>query len=267
MLQASACMFSFIATVSAELPWRVACIGDSITRGDASHESGKGDHSPNKSKAAGRGNYPLLLGRLLGSDFVVRNFGRGGCSVENTTGRCCRGYHIWREALSWAPDVVVLMVGTNDAKDEVWDARKFDGSFKRMLHELLKLPSQPIVIVVAPPPVMAPSKNAFGIDEGALKGKVIPKMRDLVASLRAERNQGAAFCQRGSLHWHDLHLDPELAPCAEGDRERCAAYYVADQIHTSERGAAVIADRVWSLLKSCRPASQTLQTGSDQGRG
>ena len=94
---------------------RVACMGDSITRGNASHEPGKnGTHRPHKPKIANRGNFPLELQRLMGASWEVRNFGHGGQSVVGASAydktaefeRACR----------FAPAIVLLMLGTNDAK-------------------------------------------------------------------------------------------------------------------------------------------------------
>ena len=94
---------------------RVACMGDSITRGNASHEPGEnGTHRPHKPKIANRGNFPLELQRLMGANWDVRNFGHGGRSVVGASAydktaefeRACR----------FAPAVVLLMLGTNDAK-------------------------------------------------------------------------------------------------------------------------------------------------------
>ena len=94
---------------------RVACMGDSITRGNASHEPGEnGTHRPHKPKIANRGNFPLELQRLMGASWEVRNFGHGGRSVVGASAydktaefeRACR----------FAPAIVLLMLGTNDAK-------------------------------------------------------------------------------------------------------------------------------------------------------
>ena len=95
-------------------PLRVACLGDSLTRGSCST----------------RGGYPVELQRLLGSAFNVSGYGesgrtalrRGVCGPdspldESSSGDCS----IWdtdtfKRALASEPDVVTIMLGTNDAK-------------------------------------------------------------------------------------------------------------------------------------------------------
>ena len=89
----------------------VACAGDSITAG------GHG----------GGARYPELLGELLGSDYEVHNFGKSGTTVGDGS-----GFRPWRESdefeemteLSY--DVAVVMLGTNDAKEELWEDVEVD---------------------------------------------------------------------------------------------------------------------------------------------
>ena len=64
---------------------RLACIGDSITRGDGAHEPGRGSHVPFKRGIVGRGNYPAALQALLGTeDWLVGNFGVSGRTAMPT---------------------------------------------------------------------------------------------------------------------------------------------------------------------------------------
>ena len=64
---------------------RLACIGDSITRGDGAHEAGRGSHAPFKRGIVGRGNYPAALQALLGTEeWLVGNFGVSGRTAMPT---------------------------------------------------------------------------------------------------------------------------------------------------------------------------------------
>ena len=60
---------------------RVACLGDSLTRGDGAHER----RPPREKRFQQRGNYPALLQDLLGPGYVVRNFGHGGAAACNVS--------------------------------------------------------------------------------------------------------------------------------------------------------------------------------------
>src|SRR5689334_724667 len=82
-------------------PVNVACIGDSITQG---------------SGAAKGQSYPSQLQAMLGDQWKVGNFGVSGRTLLKKG-----DYPYWKEnayqdALKSAPDVVIIMLGTNDTK-------------------------------------------------------------------------------------------------------------------------------------------------------
>ena len=90
---------------------RVACIGDSLTRGDGSHEHAR----RRQASLVGRGNYPSYLQELLGQRFDVKNFGHGGTTACNDSDSPYTRTREWWRALRFQPHMVVLMLGTNDA--------------------------------------------------------------------------------------------------------------------------------------------------------
>ena len=95
---------------------KIACLGDSIVRGDTTHEE-----EPSKNKRD-RGNYPLLLGDLLGVD--VRNFGSSGVTAHAGKRHYPLAYRAYDAAVAFAPDTVIVLLGVNDAKptgDWAWD--------------------------------------------------------------------------------------------------------------------------------------------------
>ena len=93
---------------------RVACLGDSLTRGDGKHETGK-SHGPSARVIAGRGNYPLALARMA-RNWTVANFGRGGSTVSqssscNRTSGSYAKASLYDEAVRWRADIYVVMLG------------------------------------------------------------------------------------------------------------------------------------------------------------
>ena len=163
---------------------RVACMGDSITRGNASHEPGdQGTHKPHKSdpKVTVRGNYPLQLQRLLGDGWEVRNFGHGGRSVlsSNAYNTAYDKTAEFKAANQFAPTVVLLMLGTNDAKHcrpgdpswpcqknggkGLWDEHAFGPTLQLLARRILMWPSQPRLVLMAPPPVLPHAYRAHSI--------------------------------------------------------------------------------------------------------
>lgn len=113
---------------------KIACIGDSITQG-----TGVSDKENDS--------YPAQLQDILGNKYVVGNFGKGGSYVLKADSKYNTG-HSERPELSYTntaeypaslafnPDVVVIMLGTNDMRNMLSDAAKAE--FKETLKELVK---------------------------------------------------------------------------------------------------------------------------------
>ncbi len=76
---------------------KVACIGDSITNGTCSTDQNAS-------------NYPVFLQRMLGFDYYVGNYGWPGIRMTNYFGSTDHS-----QSCKLKPDVVIMMLGTNDA--------------------------------------------------------------------------------------------------------------------------------------------------------
>ena len=85
-------------------PIKVACVGDSITLG-----AGLGDNT-----------YPEQLQRMLGGNYAVRNFGVSGATLLTNGDKPYVQQDLYHQSLSFQPDVVVIMLGTNDSKPQNW---------------------------------------------------------------------------------------------------------------------------------------------------
>lgn len=137
-------------------PVRVACIGDSITQG---------------SGAASGQSYPSQLQAMLGDSWKVGNFGVSGRTLLKKGDFPYWKENAYQEALKFAPDVVIIMLGTNDTKPQNW---QFEAEFVADYTELVKsfqtLASKPRVYVCRPCP--APEPGNFGINETNLKEEI-----------------------------------------------------------------------------------------------
>ena len=125
---------------------RVACVGDSITAGYLSSCSL---------------NYPNQLQTLLGLRYNVTNFGVGGKTMLKQS-HLPPGDHAsywgteqYLEALSSSADIIVLMLGTNDAKADRWalSGDLFASDYEAMAKDFLAMPSKPTLYVMVPPPL------------------------------------------------------------------------------------------------------------------
>lgn len=187
-------------------PVRVACIGDSITQGSGAE--------PGKS-------YPSQLQEMLGASWKVGNFGVGGRTLLKKGDHPYWKEKAYQDALEFKPDVVVIMLGTNDSKPQNW---KFEAEFIPDYKELVKsfqaLESKPRVYVCRPCPV--PEPGNFGINETAVKEEI--KRLDAMA----------AEMKLGVIDMHAALADkPHLLP---------------DRVHPNTEGAAEMAKTVVTAL-------------------
>jgi lysophospholipase L1-like esterase len=139
---------------------RVACIGDSITE---------------------LSTYPTELQELLGSEYYVREFGVSGTTVLDGT------YHPYIDQIrfqaskEFLPDVVIIMLGTNDARvDNYQSIVNFTADYKQLISEVQANESKPRIILVKPPPIL---ENNFDLrNENLLEG-VIPRIEQVADEL------------------------------------------------------------------------------------
>ncbi len=127
----------------------VACLGDSITSGyklaDPVHKS-----------------YPALLTQQSHGQWHVFNLGVNGATVINKGDIPITAQKSYKHLMDSRPDIVVILLGTNDIKNNNW---KFVGNFVADYVELIKkiqeLPSNPQIIVCSIPPVFIDYPNGL----------------------------------------------------------------------------------------------------------
>ena len=168
---------------------KVACVGDSITWGFT---------IVNRSKYS----YPAVLQQLLGDGFEVRNFGHNDAAARFDAETPYASKKAYRDSLTWEPDIVLLMLGTNDTKPWNWNPGIFREDYLRLVQSYLALPSHPRVVLVAPIrifrvlPVMA-------LRPDVLEAGVRPAIRDIAAQLHlqlvdlSDLFDSARFCRDG----------------------------------------------------------------------
>ena len=168
---------------------KVACVGDSITWGFT---------IVNRSKNS----YPAVLQQLLGDGFEVRNFGHNDAAARFDAETPYASKKAYRDSLAWEPDIVLLMLGTNDTKPWNWNPGIFREDYLRLVQSYLALPSHPRVVLVAPIrifrvlPVMA-------LRPDVLEAGVRPAIRDIAAQLHlqlvdlCDLFDSARFCRDG----------------------------------------------------------------------
>jgi lysophospholipase L1-like esterase len=183
-------------------PIKVACVGDSITQGAGA----SGGHS-----------YPDQLQALLGSKWIIKNYGVGGRTLLRKGDAPWWNEQAFKDAHSLAPDAVVIMLGTNDTKPQNWvHEDEFYGDYKDLIESFKALPSKPHIWIMRPCPV--PDPGNYGINE-----KNLDVLLPLVDKLAADENVGEIDI------YGALVKTPELFP---------------DRVHPNDAGAGVMAQTV-----------------------
>jgi lysophospholipase L1-like esterase len=205
------CLFLLlsVASLNASDTLRVACVGNSITYGHG---------IANRSTDS----YPAVLQQLMGKGYQVKNYGFSGRTCLLKGDYPYMKETMYREALEWHPDIVIIKLGTNDSKPYNWKYQAdFPKDLNRMVRSFKKLPSKPRVYLCYPAKVYKP---AWNISDSVIHYGVIPYVKRVA---RANRLTVIDLYSATSNR-------PDLFP---------------DGVHPNEAGAKVIAETVAKVLQ------------------
>jgi acyl-CoA thioesterase-1 len=179
---------------------RVACIGDSITELPY---------------------YPDDLQTLLGSNYTVGNFGAGGSTVLLDTDKPYMDQVEFVKAKNFLPDIVIIMLGTNDARtDHYKSIENFVSDYMKLINEIQALESNPKNFLVKPPPLF---DNEYEMKNENLLEGIIPRIEQIA--------------DEEGLLIIDVYAALENHP-----------EYFWDGVHPSSEGATVIANEVYAAI-------------------
>jgi lysophospholipase L1-like esterase len=207
----------FLASTSAQtLPdtVRLVCIGNSITAGYL---------TTNASTDA----YPIQLSNMLGEKWHVMNSGVSGRTMLRQG-----DYPIWNEqlfknGLAFNPNIVTILLGTNDSKPWNWDSLRgafigkdeFVGDYKAMIDTLRTLPSNPIIWVGLPAPAFT---GAFSIRDSVITTDIIPMIKQVATDKGCSIiDLNTAMKNYGSLFSDGIH------PTTTGSEIIAEVFYTA----------------------------------------
>jgi len=184
---------------------RVACVGDSITEGT-------GLNNPTKDS------YPSQLSDMLGEGWEVQNFGLAYATLLKSGNVPYWKTNKFTPSHEYNPDIVVIMLGTNDAKSYNWvDKDQYISDYTALIDTYKNLPSKPIVFICYPPPVY---KTFSGVTDSRIRNEVIPKITQ-VASLN-----GVEIIDIYNVLSNKKELFPDgIHPNIEGARQLAQTVY------------------------------------------
>jgi lysophospholipase L1-like esterase len=135
---------------------RVACVGDSITGGT---------------------DYPAELWMLLGANYTVGNFGVGGSTASLDSENPYMNNTVFQEAKVFQPNIVIIMLGTNDANPLI---KQNNGSlvkdYVKLVAEFQAFSTKPQIYLVKPPPIFS---NGTIPNARYFKDNVIPTIDEV----------------------------------------------------------------------------------------
>jgi lysophospholipase L1-like esterase len=194
------------------------CVGDSITAGDG---------------------YPTKLQGLLGTNYLVQNYGLSGatllkqgdkpyCSTSNYT--LSHG-----QSSATAPDVVIIMLGSNDAKPWNWVyGTNYVSDYLDLIATYVtnQYRPNPRILICTPPPAWG---DGFTIDPGILATNISPRIRQL----GSEQSIQVIDMQR-LLAGHNEWFSDGVHPNPQGTSVMAAIAYTALQADPTNDAAPAL---------------------------
>ena len=187
---------------------RVACIGNSITDGfGIMNAEAKG--------------YPAQLQKKLGDGYEVKNFGVSARTMMNKGDIPYMKELAWKDAQAFQPNVVVIKLGTNDAKTHNWaqGAEEYQQSMQAMIDTLKALPSNPKIYLCSPIPAF---KDTWTISDSVIVNAEMPIIQKL-----AKKNKCSFIDLHTSYIYKDMMLSDGIHPNAKGAEKLAGIVYEA----------------------------------------
>ncbi|MDE5418006.1 GDSL-type esterase/lipase family protein [Labilibaculum sp. DW002] len=174
-----------IIFISCESEIKVACVGDSITNGGGKNQSSF---------------YPSQLDNLLGEGYQVLNCGESGATMQSDGNKPYWNQKDLHNVFVYAPDIVVIMLGTNDSKTNNWNASSYERNYQLMIDTLNTLASKPQIYLCSPPPAYS---SAWSISDSTIRYDVIP----IVEGIAKRNNLQIIDVYNGMNQMSDLFPD------------------------------------------------------------
>ena len=138
---------------------RIACVGDSLTQSSGyPYELWKllGSNAPYTVGNHSYGSYDQNNTLTDSPLYAVGNFGAGSTTVLLNTETPYMNNSMFKSALQFQPDIIIVMLGTNDAQPNL---KQYNASFvedyMKLVSAFQELASKPKIWVVLPPPIFS----------------------------------------------------------------------------------------------------------------
>ena len=186
---------------------KVACVGDSITYGVGT--------TTNES-------YPSQLQRLLGPSYTVNNYGVPGATMIKDGNIPYWNTKQYTNSGNFLPDIVIIMLGTNDAKSRNWVHKaNYVPDYDLMIDHYRNLSSHPTVYINTCPTVF--NRGNYSVSNSIVTGQIVP----LIKQISIDK-----ICPLIDVNAATANIGQDFS----------------DNIHPNDAGALVIAQTVFNGL-------------------
>lgn len=200
----------FICLSETHAQKRVACIGDSVTKGLG---------------ISAKSSYPAQLQRVLGNDFIVENFGNSGSTLLSKGHKPYVTTDEYADALRFDPDIVVISLGLNDTDPRNWPNynREFERDYSDLIESFRKQNKAVQVFVCNLTPIFSGHR------------RFLSGTRDW---FQAIQNLLPGIALHNNAHFVEIHPDLE---------SRIDLF--SDYLHPEAKGAGIMAQRIAKAIK------------------
>lgn len=174
-------------------PIKIACIGDNITYGHGIQN--RGQYS-----------YPAQLEHILGDKYDVENYGASGSTILKSGDLPFWVKPEYDRALAFEPDIVIIMLGSNDSKPWNWEhSEHYSKDYITLINEFKDLKSKPEILICNPLPAFS---SRWGICDSTIRSAIIPKITAVASSEKVELiDFYEPFSNKADLLLDSIHPD------------------------------------------------------------
>ena len=183
---------------------KIITVGDSITWGIC---------ASNRNVSS----WPAVLGKLAGIDII--NHGKSGKYLRKKGREPYWTESVYDYTLKLHPDLIIVMLGTNDARPHSWNEESYKEDLIEMVDKFQKIASKPKVYVMIPPAMYQPFKEikpaivntklprAVRDAHAQMNNVTLINSRDVLGGLKLEHNSW--FCNdcKPMLYCDGCHPD------------------------------------------------------------
>ena len=153
------------------------------------------------------------------------NFGVNASTVVFNSSRPYYFENSFKRARNFLPNVVIIMLGTNDARTNVYESiDSFVSDYKRLISKIQLLESRPKIVLAIPPPIF---KNTLNLSNANLLDGVVPRIIQVADEL--------------GLLTVDVYTPLAAHP-----------EYFPDGVHPNDEGATLIASLFYEAVVSAK---------------